>query len=229
MLIFILSPYACFLIGNKIITKKIKLFQQLSEKIIQGKLIEPIDILKEYNEIELHNKFIKSKERDMYKKYNYALYSKSFLYAGMGFLVIGFIFAIYYALTNDIIAATFWFGFFSGGVGLFSIGVAFHSTKIAQESDEKMKAIANVNFQEISDKFSNRRLELYKNRLSPYEMELTAWKCRTYIDSAKKLKKWVDIEIQEIFVTKYNNLIKTYPWKDTSFSSTKGKKKLKRI
>ena len=37
-------------------------------------------------------------------------------------------------------------GFFSGGIGVLSIGIAFHSADIANKSDKKMTALAELNF-----------------------------------------------------------------------------------
>lgn len=142
------------------------------------------------------------------------------------FLTLGLIFIVFVDQNLGVSLCAMGIAFISVAIGIKAILLGKKAIQLGKKSDEKMKAIANVNFQEISDRFVNRRLELHKNPLIPYEMELTAWKCRNYLDSANELKKWVKKKIQENFVTKYINLINTYPWKGTSFFSTKGEIKI---
>ncbi len=126
-----------------------------------------------------------------------------------------FIIALYKIIfNNEVVNAA---GLISLGIGLISLGIALLSHKIAKKSDEKMTDFANATFLRLIDRFENRRLELYKNRLAPYEMELTAWKSRTYLEEAITLKNLVNPEHQAKFINHFINLLNTFPWKGTSF------------
>ena len=145
------------------------------------------------------------------KKYNYARYSKAFLYIGSALLIFAilyaFVFFVNYVIfaTSDPMILQWMLGFFSGGIGVLSIGIAFHSADIANKSDEKMKAIANADFFELAYRFWEKAPELYKPLDFP-SRDTCSWHLVNYFNHADKLKKWADPDIQERLI----NALKTF-------------------
>jgi hypothetical protein len=103
------------------------------------------------------------------------------------------------------------------GIATFTLGVAFLSIKIADESDEKMKAIANADFIEIAQKFlvysfdcqikDNDDIKSYHNRI-----DIINWHIE--LRKADILRKWVTENRQGAFGIALQKLLKNFPWKN---------------
>lgn len=95
------------------------------------------------------------------------------LTTGLVIVGIGVIFMLvgtFYNISNFIEAAKW---VLSMGLGITSLGIAFHSIviseesrKIAGESDEKMKIVESINVRRMIDEFLDRRLMLHERLLS---------------------------------------------------------------
>lgn len=149
------------------------------------------------------------------KTMDYSLYSKEFSYAGIIFLIIGVIFA---AISYVDLKAVQWAStFFAGGLGLLSIGIAFHSADISKKSDDKMIANANESFLKIVDVFEDKRIK-YLREIEEFNFkgtEETIWKCRTYLNRAIKLmaSAEIDEDNRKRMLNQYIHLLRQFPWK----------------
>jgi hypothetical protein len=144
------------------------------------------------------------------------------LTTGLVIVGIGVIFMLvgtFYNISNFIEAAKW---VLSMGLGITSLGIAFHSIviseesrKIAGESDEKMIANTNESFLKIVDTFEDKRIQLLQHP-EWLGIEGTIWKCQTYLDRAIKLKKSakIDIDNQNKLFDQFDVLINRtgLPW-----------------
>lgn len=153
---------------------------------------------------------------------NWARLRSHTLTTGLVIVGIGVIFMLigtFYNISNFIEAAKW---VLSMGLGITSLGIAFHSIviseesrKIAGESDEKMIANANESFLKIVDTFEDKRIQLLQHP-EWLGIEGTIWKCQTYLDRAIKLKKSakIDIDNQNKLFDQFDFLINRtgLPW-----------------
>lgn len=125
------------------------------------------------------------------------------LTTGLVIVGIGVIFMLigtFYNISNFIEAAKW---VLSMGLGITSLGIAFHSIviseesrKIAGESDGKMKALANADFFELTYRFWEKAPKLYYPLDFP-SRDTCSWHLVNYFNHADKLKKWADSDVQE--------------------------------
>ena len=113
------------------------------------------------------------------------------LTTGLVIVGIGVIFMLigtFYNISNFIEAAKW---VLSMGLGITSLGIAFHSIviseesrKIAGESDEKMKSVSNAQFLSVISKFEDRRIDMTFN---PHYLHIGLWKALVDMDEAVEL------------------------------------------
>ena len=140
----------------------------------------------------------------------------AFLLIGLVTLATGVLFILTGVLFNivNLIDAARWLA--SIGIAFISIGIACRSVMVSNQSDEKMKSIANATFMEIVDNLQDRFLEI-KDNLTDYDTRKNyIWKWRTSIIRAFELRKWVDPEGQDIMIWAFISLIEKVPWKNNN-------------
>lgn len=140
-------------------------------------------------------------------------------------IIIGFELIVIGLLVSSIIPLSLVTFIASFGIGLISIGLAFHSIQLskksddklvslAEESNEKIRDVANMHFKEILDIFEDRRISLIKQIRSGNFAELASgiWQCRSTLRWAHSSIKWIDIELQYKLSKEVMELIKALPW-----------------
>ena len=102
----------------------------------------------------------------------------------------------------------------NAGMSLFMLGIALLALDFSRESDkrltllgkdsnEKMTTIANATFMEIVDIFEDKRIQLVQHP-DWLGLEVTIWKCQTYVDRAYDLHKSTKID--------YENRHRLFQW-----------------
>ena len=126
----------------------------------------------------------------------FAKWWKKYLYAGF-LLIIG-------GVVGSIIFSDISFGIILVplGIGVFSIGLGFLSVTIADKSDEKMKAITNADFFEITYRFWEKAPKLYYP-LDSKERDTCSWHLVNFFKHGEKLKKWADSDVQEKLINEF--------------------------
>lgn len=113
-------------------------------------------------------------------------------------------------------------GFGAKELGENSVIISNKSKEIAEDSDKKVNAIANANFQRVIGQIEDLRLELKsteltKNSKGKFELipklftkrEIYSWKCVTYVRETNTILKECDI-ITPFYIKRYLNLFNKY-------------------
>lgn len=104
------------------------------------------------------------------------------------------------------------------GIGVFSLGIAFLSIKMADESDKKMTAIANSHFIEIYEEIQNITLKEILPNITEDSQEANnlrgayVWKYNHSLERAILLKEWADESQRTNLVLPFGTLLKRIPW-----------------
>lgn len=134
--------------------------------------------------------YIKSKKRLS----NLRLVSYISMGFGFGFIIFGIL----------IMNTPYGIQFGNAGMSLFMLGIALLALDFSRESDkrltslgkdsnDKMTTIANATFMEIVDVFEDKRIQLVQHP-ELLGIEVTIWKCKTYVDRAYDLHKSTNID-----------------------------------
>jgi hypothetical protein len=158
-------------------------------------------------------------------KIDYALYTNRFFYVAFAFLVIGVILSAinFFGINAFDISAVF----FTGGLGLLSISLAFHGADISKKSDKKVESMANVNFLQIVDMFENARMYFIAGY---YDAETYTWKSKKDIEMAigllekDKEKSYIEPKhlatLFDYFIISFNHFFKYTGWEKEKNSMT---------
>ncbi len=195
-------------------SNKCRLAREMIKMIIYGE--DNSNIIR--NEWEKRFKmFMKNRKSIFDRNIDYNRYANDFIIVGFIFLVIGLILIIisYFDFKASQFAATF----FTGGLGIFSIGIAFHAVDISKKSDKKMKSIANVQFLQAVDKLEDVRAFFIG---AIYKPDLFGWKTKHCIEMILELlkrdeeKKYIDPKYQDklfhYFTISFKHLLKYTNW-----------------
>ena len=156
---------------------------------------------------------------DKYRKIKYIKLRSIFLYLTffLSIIMIVFLFSgIYFKLPDFVEFFKFLFPVCLATLSLFfacqSIVVSEESSKIASNSDNKMKSIAKSNFLEICSEFTDKRIQLFQHPKA-LGIEGTIWKCRQYVEWASELDGWVEQKYQDKLAKSFRMLLdNTFDW-----------------
>ena len=215
ILIGILFIYFIFVGASKKLENKSIPYKKLYDKIIQGEITEPTEILKEYNLIELRKKEHLNKKRWGKRKMKKIHLSRLIMYIGFIVIILGVLIIVKdIGINNNNPRDSIIYGSIpiSLGLGVFALGISL-------SADEKMKTISDESFLALIGIFEDYRLSLKtkrtvlkhlkdsgKENTTDYEILYTEyfdtlsysiWKSFTYLRRAKVLLRGVISEEYE--------------------------------
>ncbi len=137
---------------------------------------------------------------------------KAFFGLGVIFIFIGLVFAglaVYKSFSGEIgVEADFGFNFFTGGLGLISIGIAIHSVDIGKKSDDKMKSFATGDFHNLENEYIKNLYIIYNNKSNEVDRNTQSWHLLNYFQHGEAIKKWVKPNLQKQLTNRFNDTLR---------------------